>query len=72
MQLQLMDWLEQLTFPEEAKFQHEEYAAAIYSSVVERYLRSGTTTACIYATLHVEGTCITYPGSHQSTRKDLP
>ncbi|WFC96821.1 guanine deaminase [Malassezia brasiliensis] len=56
MQLQLLDWLEELTFPEESKFQDVAYAKAMYASAVDRYLRSGTTTACIYATLHLEAT----------------
>ena len=46
MQLQLLDWLEELTFPEESKFQDVEYAKAMYASAVDRYLRYGTTPAC--------------------------
>lgn len=56
MQFQLLDWLQKLTFPEESKFHDVSYAEATYGSAVERYLRSGTTTACLYATLHLEGT----------------
>ncbi|WFD01230.1 guanine deaminase [Malassezia yamatoensis] len=58
MHLQLLDWLEQLTFPEEAKFSDAQYAEQLYASVIDRYLRSGTTTACIYATIHLQATKI--------------
>ena len=73
MQLQLLDWLEELTFPEESKFQDVEYAKAMYASAVDRYLRSGTTTACIYATLHLEGRwCLTNATSYQGACRHLP
>ncbi|ORY24134.1 hypothetical protein BCR39DRAFT_472609 [Naematelia encephala] len=52
--LQLLDWLEQLTFPEERKFADIEYARQVYGRVVERGLGFGTTTCCYYATTHVE------------------
>ena len=55
MHLQLLDWLEKLTFPEEAKYSDTQYAEQLYTSAIDRYLRAGTTTACIYATIHLKG-----------------
>ena len=50
-----------------------EYAKAMYASAVDRYLRSGTTTACIYATLHLEGRwCLTNATSYQGACRHLP
>lgn len=73
MQLQLLDWLEELTFPEESKFEDVEYAKMMYASAVDRYLRSGTTTACIYATLHLEGRCrLVDATSYQGSCRYLP
>lgn len=73
MQLQLLDWLEELTFPEESKFQDVSYAKVMYTNAVDRYLRSGTTTACIYATLHLEGRwCRTDASSDQDACRYLP
>lgn len=39
--LQLLDWLEALTFPLEEKFVDEEFAQRVYSQVVQRNLASG-------------------------------
>ncbi|WFD45363.1 guanine deaminase [Malassezia psittaci] len=66
MHLQLLDWLEQLTFPEEAKYSDPQYAEQLYASAIDRYLRSGTTTACIYATIHLQVRIQTHLDENQS------
>ena len=39
--LQLLDWLQQLTFPLEAKFSDLEFAKQVYPEVVRRNLKLG-------------------------------
>ncbi|RDB22164.1 Guanine deaminase [Hypsizygus marmoreus] len=57
-QYELLDWLNHVTFPMEAKFADVEFARHTYESVVRRSLDSGTTTCCYYGTLHLEATKI--------------
>ncbi|XP_067670416.1 guanine deaminase-like [Haliotis asinina] len=56
MDLQLYDWLKTYTYPTEAKFKDLTYAMDVYTKVVDRTLKNGTTTACYYATLHRDAT----------------
>jgi guanine deaminase len=50
--LQLLDWLEQYTYPTEAKFAEREYAEKIAEFFCDQMLRNGTTTSAIFATVH--------------------
>ena len=52
MDLELMDWLNRYTFPEEEKYEDLEYAAAAYGMFVDALKHSATTRACIFATRH--------------------
>lgn len=52
MDLELLDWLETRTFPEESKYKDLEYAKKAYSIFTEGLKYSTTTRACIFATLH--------------------
>ena len=52
MDLELLDWLNTNTFPEEAKYGDLEYAKKAYRIFAEAMKKSGTTRACIFATLH--------------------
>lgn len=54
----LLDWLNTYTFPREAEFSCSKIAKENYSKAVDRSLKSGTTTACYYGTIHVEATMI--------------
>ncbi len=56
MDMELLKWLEHNTFPEEAKYADVEYARKAYSMFVEDLKKSATTRACIFGTIHVEGT----------------
>ena len=51
-----MDWLNTYTFPMESSFKDITFARRVYNRVVSRTLAHGTTTACYYATIHVEAT----------------
>ncbi|KJZ73255.1 hypothetical protein HIM_07259 [Hirsutella minnesotensis 3608] len=54
--MQILDWLEEIAFPNEAKFRDVEYARKVYSAVVNGMLRQGVTTASYYGSLHGEAT----------------
>ena len=56
MDLELLDWLNTITFPEEAKYADLDYARKAYSIFAEDLKKSPTTRACIFGTLHVEAT----------------
>ena len=50
----LLDWLNNYTFPEEAKFGSPEYASGIARRYLELLIANGTTTVCTYCTSHPE------------------
>lgn len=52
MDLELLDWLNQFAFPEEAKYGDLEYARQAYTIFAESLKYSATTRACIFATIH--------------------
>lgn len=56
MDLELIEWLEQRTFPVEEKYQDTEYARQAYGIFAEQMRKSATTRACIFATPHREAT----------------
>ncbi|XP_073321753.1 guanine deaminase [Pagrus major] len=54
----LMQWLCTYTFPVESRFKDLEFAQRVYTKVVKRTLRNGTTTACYHATIHTDATLL--------------
>ncbi|MBO2517432.1 MAG: guanine deaminase [Clostridiales bacterium] len=58
MDLELLDWLKTYTFPEEAKYAEREYAEKAYSIFVSRMIKSATTRAVIFATVHKDATIL--------------
>ena len=58
MDLELIDWLNNYTFVEEAKYKNIEYADKAYHIFVEDILHSATTRACIFGTIHTEATLL--------------
>lgn len=52
MDLELMDWLNQYTFPEEEKYENLEYAKKAYGIFVDEIKKGATTRSCIFATRH--------------------
>ena len=52
MDLELMDWLNRYTFPEEEKYENLEYARKAYGMFVDAMKHGATTRACIFATRH--------------------
>ena len=58
MDMELLDWLEENAFPEEARFADLDYAAAAYRVFTDELTRSATTRACIFATVHRPATLL--------------
>ena len=56
MDLELLEWLDTLAFPEESKYADLEYADKAYSIFADDLRKSATTRASIFATLHVPAT----------------
>jgi guanine deaminase len=51
---QLLDWLRKYTFVEEQKFGDPAHCEAIARFFLDELARQGTTTACVYCTVHPE------------------
>lgn len=51
--LPLNDWLQQYTFPLEAKYADAAFARQSYESLVDNLLANGTTTATYFGTIHL-------------------
>ena len=56
MDLELLPWLQNYTFPEEMKYASLDYAGRMYRRFVRDLWRFGTMRACVFATIHTEGT----------------
>ncbi|MDY5021512.1 MAG: amidohydrolase family protein [Blautia sp.] len=56
MDLELLEWLNTMAFPEETKYADLEYAGAAYTIFAEDLKKSATTRASIFGTLHVPAT----------------
>ncbi|GAM27708.1 hypothetical protein SAMD00019534_108840 [Acytostelium subglobosum LB1] len=56
--LPLLKWLEKYTFPVESKFRDLSFAKNVYTKVVDRMLKNGTTTCCYYATIHLDASLL--------------
>lgn len=58
MDLELLDWLEVHTFPEESHYQDLEYAEKAYHIFAEDLKASATTRAVIFGTIHTPATAL--------------
>lgn len=56
MDLTLLDWLQELTYPEEARFRDAGYARDVYSRLAEELRGGFTTRVAAFATVHREAT----------------
>ncbi|KAB1279835.1 Guanine deaminase [Camelus dromedarius] len=56
--LPLLEWLTKYTFPTEHKFQSIDFAEEVYTRVVRRTLKNGTTTACYFGTIHTDSSLL--------------
>lgn len=56
MDMELLDWLNTYTFPEESRYAELEYAERAYDLFARDLTRGATTRACIFGTMHREAT----------------
>ena len=56
MDLELLEWLQNYTYPEEARYQDVAHARAYYEIFTRDLLHTATTRCAIFATIHPEGT----------------
>ena len=56
MDLELLPWLQNYTFPEEMKYADTDYAERMYRRFVRDLWRVGTMRSCVFATIHTEST----------------
>ncbi|ETS84568.1 hypothetical protein PFICI_02593 [Pestalotiopsis fici W106-1] len=56
--MHILDWLDNVTFPNEARFADVAYAERIYGACVDGFLRQGITTASYYGSMHADATNI--------------
>jgi len=56
MDLELLPWLQNYTFPEESKYADTSYAERMYRRFVHDLWRFGTMRAAVFATVHTEST----------------
>ena len=56
MDLELLEWLQSYTYPEEGRYGDPEHARSYYEIFTHDLLHTATTRAAIFATIHPEGT----------------
>jgi len=56
MDLELLEWLDNYTYPEEARYADPAHAKAYYEVFVHDLLHTATTRAAIFATIHTDAT----------------
>jgi guanine deaminase len=56
MDMELLPWLQNYTFPEEMKYINPAYAERMYRRFVRDLWRFGTMRACVFATIHTDST----------------
>lgn len=54
--MELLDWLNTYTFPEESRYADMDYADTAYRRFVHDMVHSPNTRGCLFATLHVDAT----------------
>lgn len=63
--VQLLDWLEQYTFPAEARFSDPEYARDIAELFLDQCLNNGTTTALVFGTVAPQSVDAFFEAAHK-------
>lgn len=58
MDLELLPWLQNYTFPEELKYADTRYAERMYRRFVRDLWRLGTMRSCVFATVHTESSLL--------------
>jgi guanine deaminase len=63
---QLLDWLENYTFPVESKFADELYASKIADIFLRQLFKHGTTTAMVYSSVHKQAADALFKAAQRS------
>lgn len=63
---QLLEWLENYTFPTEQKFADGDYARKISDIFIRQLFRNGTTSAMVYSSVHKQATDALFETAQQS------
>ncbi|KAL4623162.1 guanine deaminase [Arapaima gigas] len=58
LEMPLLQWLNTYTFPTEANYADLNFSRDVYTKVVRRTLKNGTTTACYFATIHTDSSLL--------------
>jgi guanine deaminase len=69
--MHILDWLDRITFPQEARFSDPEHARSVYPRLVRSMLRQGITTASYYASIHAQATKILAESCLQAGQRAL-
>ena len=62
---QLLEWLNRYTFPAEARYEDEAFAATSAVAFLNSLLDAGTTTAMVFATSHAAATDLLFEAAHE-------
>ncbi|MCH2157454.1 MAG: guanine deaminase [Oleiphilaceae bacterium] len=62
---QLLDWLNNYTFPAERQFEDKKYASKIANFFLDELLKCGTTTALVFGTVHKQSVEAFFEASEQ-------
>lgn len=62
---QLLDWLNNYTFPAERQFEDKAYASKIANFFLDELLKNGTTTALVFGTVHKQSVEAFFEASEQ-------
>ncbi|UTW48767.1 guanine deaminase [Bacterioplanoides sp. SCSIO 12839] len=62
---QLLDWLNNYTFPAERQFEDKEYASRIANLFLDELVKCGTTTALVFGTVHKQSVDAFFEASEQ-------
>ncbi|MDD1779769.1 guanine deaminase [Enterovibrio sp. ZSDZ35] len=62
---QLLDWLNNYTFPEEKRFADKDYAREVAVQFLDELARNGTTTALVFGTVHKESVDVFFQESEK-------
>ncbi|MBQ3108546.1 MAG: amidohydrolase family protein [Clostridia bacterium] len=58
MDLQLLEWLDNYTFPGESHFEDTGYAREVYAHLAKELIKKGTTRVSVFSSLHRESTLV--------------
>ncbi len=64
MDVELLEWLEKYTFPNESRFSDLNYAEEVYDKFVKEIVKQGTLSIVVFATVHNEASALLFKKLH--------